>query len=101
MQLLKLFLVVLVVSLLACSLQESNLFVDKNSEFESPKVTFSEPGVLKLYSAFYVSPITIYGNDQGRLVPASNVEMDKLEHKFKSKIIAALGSHHTQFNQPA
>ncbi len=88
-------------STLACSSQQANIRVDQAARSSTPKVTVAKPGILKAYSAFYVAPITIYGQDQGRLFPATPNELEMLESKFKSKIIAALGSNFTQFNQPA
>ena len=66
-----------------------------------PKVSFSKPGALKSYDAFYVDPVAIYTNDKGRLVPAASREIDNLAKSFREKIIRALGDRHTMFDQPA
>ncbi len=56
--------------------------------------------MLRSYSAFYLAPIKIYEENDGRIAQAAASELRLLEHDFQSKIIKALGSHHTQFNQP-
>ncbi len=64
-------------------------------------VSFKKPGILKTYDAFFVEQIVVYGQDKGSLVPASSNELDELAHSLRDKIIRALGSRHTMFNQPA
>ena len=85
-----------VATVMACAPQSVGPEADSG-----PQVTFSRPGVLKAYQAFYVEPVEAYTNDSGRLVPASSREIQNLAESFRQKIIRALGPRHTLFNQPA